>query len=137
MHGEPEPSGHRLSPPPSIRTALSASNPPSERVVLLHLLDTQEEDLFTRAFEGRNWRVLIADDLIDLIAAIEDSPRLVITDDPGFARLLPENWEEASPPVMVVVDDRDTAVQGAWRAGADWVITRPFNPEDPIGFNFG
>jgi len=65
---------------------------------------------------------------LDMIAVAEESPAMVVTDDPSLNRSLPDLWEGRIPPLVVLVDDRDSAIEGAWKAGADWVITRPLDP---------
>jgi hypothetical protein len=128
----PEPSGRRSSPPPRVRTALSAGGAPGDRVIALHLLDEAEEDLLTTAFERLNWRVLHAGDLLFLIAVCDEHPQIVVTDDPTLCGELPMDWDIKCPDMVVIVDDRDSAVEGAWRAGADWVVKRGCHPVERL-----
>ena len=90
--------------------------------------------MFVAAFQDLGWSVLICDDLFDIIEVETEAPVILLSDDPSVRNSLDMPWE--TPPAFVVlVDDHETAVEGAWSAGADWVITRPLNPSDVLGFS--
>jgi hypothetical protein len=131
--GQPEPAGRRLWLPPKMRTAVSAGDD-ADGVIVLHLLDPEEESMLRESFERASWRVTSTEDFgIDLTAAIEADPWFIVTDDPSLPRSLPPEWQSSRPPVVTVVDDRQSAVEGAWSAGSEWVVKRPIDPDNPFG----
>ena len=131
----PEPGGRRDIPPPRVRTALG-TNQPQDQAIVLHLLSEDEARALATAFNAKNQRVVSAGhilDLLELAAISEPNPLFVLTDDPTLPRRLTDYWEDAKPCVVVLVDGRESAIDGAWNAGADWVVARPLDFDNPLG----
>ena len=95
-----------------------------------------ERKAFSEAFHKLGWRVTDAFDLVDVFGALKSEEfEIVLTDDSSFIRVFSETKCTAKADVVAVANESEEAVKEAWSAGADWVVVRPVDPDDPLGFN--
>lgn len=135
MNPEPEPRRDRKGPPPQLHVQVSGSEP-SKRLLLLDLLDDAEARCFEQAFRLLGWYVMrYLSGATEAETILLGGPRatLVLTDDPSLKRRAAAAGLSPVPDFVVVTDNRESAYEGAYRAGADWVVLRPINPNDPLG----
>ncbi len=131
MSQAPEPGGERRQPPPILKTAIGLDDGTGP-VLAIHLLDEEEAATVAVALEKLGWKVEGGlgghFDALEMIAILDERPDVIFTDDPGVIRELTSD----RPTVVVLVEDRESAVSGARAAGADWVVTRPLNMDNPL-----
>ena len=125
-----EPGGFRSRVPPIIRTALAAETW-SSRAVVLSLEDSIERSILAEAFHGLGWKIHNINFCVALITLVE--PDLIISDDPCIIADISDVYTKGLPDVVILVDGRESAIEGAWNAGADCVLIRPLDPRDPLG----
>lgn len=132
--GTPDPRGHRDRIPPSLQVLVGYREGP-KRSIIVALESAKERQLFVTAFLDLGWRVEAARDIIDAgsIGREVISPDVVLTDEP---MLISSSRSVFFPKcdIVALVDADDEAIQRAWSYEADWVITRPIEPDDPLGF---
>jgi DNA-binding response OmpR family regulator len=118
---------------------MGGAGPGSGHRILIVLGDPTEETLFVDAFQRLHWEVELADDAATLVELlITSQPEIVLTDDlrvVRFTKHVPGTKRTCS--IVVLADDRNSAVEAATIAGAEHVIVRPVDPVDPLGFGPG
>ncbi|MGI8924356.1 MAG: hypothetical protein ACR2HJ_10025 [Fimbriimonadales bacterium] len=129
---EPEPLGERRVPPPKLRIALGEPGEHGQRSILVDLLEHFEVAAFIHAFHRLGWETTDCGGLLDIFLAGGMRCDVVLTDDPAICKRLDMHWPVPRPTVVTVVEASDAAVEGAWMSGADWVIQRPIDPQDPL-----
>ena len=132
---QPESSGNRSRIPPHLRVALGGDDSGSGESVVIFLKNNVETGYFVRWFEQRGWRVMTASDnwsFADLVAdgvadwvVIGSSSIVLLGASPEFAQC---------PGIITVVNDNITEVIRAKRLGADFIVTRPIDSENPMGY---
>lgn len=132
--GTPDPRGHRDRIPPSLQVLIGYPEGPG-RSIIVALQNKRERQLFTAAFLELGWRVEPARDIIEAgsIGREVITPHVVLTDQPEMISSVRSVFFATSD-LVALVDANDEAVQRAWSNQADWVITRPIDPNDPLGF---
>ncbi|MGI8924041.1 MAG: hypothetical protein ACR2HJ_08400 [Fimbriimonadales bacterium] len=128
---EAEPLGERRVPPRSLRIALGEPSEHGQRSILIDLLEHLEVAAFMHAFRRLGWETTDCDGLLDIFLVAMRCD-VVLTDDPAICKRSDIDWPTPKPAVLVVVEASDAAVEGAWKSGADWVIQRPVDPQDPL-----
>ncbi len=124
-----EPS-RRREPPRPPRTGLGTEDQRSY-LVAIHLADPDEANALVIGFRKLGWSVLTVASLPSDRAAKAD---IVVTDDPNIAFMREAfGWTESKPSVVVLSPDDEEEIRLAWDCGADWVLQRPVDPDDPLG----
>ena len=133
---EPESAGSRERLPGSAPSRVGTGLP-ERGAVLIDLVRSEESMLVADAFRRLGWQVKEGG-LIE--AALAGGYDLVVTDAlDDLATFLDQLHPEPLAGfaggciVFVLSDSDDASVGAAWAAGADHVIGRPFDPEDPMG----
>jgi CheY-like chemotaxis protein len=136
VQSEPDPSGNRRIPPPYLRVAIGGAGPGSGHRILIVLSDRAEERLFVNAFERLHWEVAYADDLAALVEVLRSAaPDIALTDDLRVLRTIKHEDRDGGTALVALADERPAAIESAKRAGAEHVIVRPVDPNDPLGFS--
>src|SRR5688572_1716859 len=133
MSSAPDPDRGWNSPPPALLTVVGAAEP--GQGVGLQLSNPEEEQMFRRGFESLGFEVHLLElplfILVDLVP--ECLPPIIITDDPEAARerYISELPEKDLPYIVLLVDPGEEELLRGWKTGADLVVPRPVNPDDP------
>lgn len=133
---EPEPAGSR-DRPPSLQPTRNGTGEIGKSV-LVALRDELESRTVSETFRQRGWAVergSLAD--IDGVG-----PDLILTDELDLLVLKghtihpdPNRTVPGESIVFVLSDPDGAAIHEAWSSGCDWVLPRPFDPEDPLKTN--
>jgi hypothetical protein len=97
------------------------------------LSQPREEELFCDSFRRLGWRVWVAN-FAEVVFTIDAfKPKVILTDQTILAPALRAFMLGKLVSIVVVADD-DEAERVAYAEGADFVIVRPIDPDDPLGF---
>jgi hypothetical protein len=100
------------------------------------LSDPIEERLFVDAFKRLHWEVSYADDLAALIELLNSAePEIALTDDLRVLRAIKQEGRDRGTSRDELADERPSAFKASILAGAEHVIIRPVDPDDPLGFS--
>ncbi len=126
---EPQTHGRRSGSPPLLKVVQGGGD---AFKVLLCLLDEHERQSFSRAFADLGWQVSESDYDMLMMDVFANEPHLLLTDS------ISEIPEVRSAPVgelTIVVITFAVAEAAALEAGADFVLLRPIDLDDPLGWS--
>lgn len=103
---------------------------PGDKRALVFLSSSEEGTILRRLLVGDGWTVGTYDSY-ETGPGTPPKPGLVVTD--TLERLAQcETLFGNLPPAVLVADNDDSAVTAALDYGADWVLRRPLDPENPL-----
>lgn len=102
---------------------------------MIFLMSESEADIFAKWFSKRKWNVTVALEELHFAECLwGGTPDYVLVGQDTTVSETAQLHPDERPGILAVVNDNEEEIIRAKRLGADFIVTRPIDPENPMGY---